>query len=102
MHVLNGLCLLMLLVSALCSNMGSAFADARWYNAAGQLIIWPLILPFGPVSWLAALITTIRNSEREGFGQLLGRKWIWLVVWPVAQVFMFFASILVLAGLSGM
>ena len=64
------------------------------------LLCW-IINPVGIVSFIICLILFLIERKNQESRQVLGKKWIWIFIWPAITTVFYFVSIFLLVGITG-
>lgn len=90
-----------------CIASNICFAITRYFNLRvffdiGNVLIYGWIAnPIAPFSFIICLIVFLVERKSPKDRQLIGKKWIWIFVWPVITTIFYFATILLLVALTG-
>lgn len=113
MNILNfiyaALCLLSVLGSSM-NFLAYALEDCNETLANICDFIFPIgplgmmvvtFVPLGAVGWLIGVIHHFANARNEEYRRCLGRKRIWLIVWPILIPLLWLAACGALVGFTG-
>ena len=64
------------------------------------LLCW-IINPVGIVSFIVCLVLFFSLRKKQGSKQVMGKKWIWIFIWPVITTVFYFVSIGLLVEITG-
>ena len=64
------------------------------------LLCW-IINPVGIVSFTVCLVLFLIERKNQEAKQAMGKKWIWIFVWPVITTVFYFTSICLLVEITG-
>ena len=64
------------------------------------LLCW-IINPIGIVSFIVCLVLFLTEREKQEVKQVMGKKWIWIFIWPVITTVFYFISIYLLVTITG-
>ena len=79
------------------------YADSsQAFQIANILTYGWIVNPIGPVSFIICGAFFLIERKQPEHRQLIGKNWVWIIVWPViTTVFYFAASILMVAFTGG-
>lgn len=113
MNILNGIYVFVCLISMLGSSMNLLQYKAAEHNLmlanicealfpVGPFgVILATLIPFGPVAWIVGIVHYILNCKKADYQASIGKKWIWLIVWPFLDVCLWMGAVCALVGFTG-
>ena len=67
----------------------------------GILLLCWIINPAGIVSFIVCLVLFLKERKNYEARQIMGKKWIWIFIWPVITTVLYFVSICLLVLITG-
>lgn len=81
--ILNGIFCFFCIASIVCVAINHHY-DAYFFSGLGVLLSYGWIInPVGIISFILCLILYLTERKQPDHKQLIGRKWIWIFVWPI-------------------
>lgn len=105
--VLNGIFCLLCVASTVCfaiSDYLYAHHMASWdifLNIAGVLALGWAVNPAAPISFVIGMIIFCMEYRQPENRPLIGKKWIWILVWPVITTIFYFAALIFAMAFTG-
>ena len=62
------------------------------FDIANILIYGWVVNPVAPVSFIICLVLFLAERKQPENRQLIGRKWIWIFIWPAITTLFYFAA----------
>ena len=99
--VLQGFYCLICLASTVCFGV-CRFTDSREFFDLGNALmpLW-MLNPIAVPCFIANLFFFLYEKENPEFHSRMGRKWIWVFLWPVITTFLWFLSVILLVAFTG-
>ena len=104
-YVLNGIFCFCCIISITCLAINRYCALGAFENIIAiigeiPLLCW-IINPVGIVSFVVCLVLFLIERKNYEARQVMGKKWIWIFIWPVITTFLYFVSALLLVEITG-
>jgi len=58
-------------------------------------------IPLGPIAWLVGLISYLVHFRNEDYRKCVGRKWVWLIIWPFVFALLWAGAVFALVYFTG-
>ena len=90
------------IASTVCFGI-SHFSDS-WrtpFRIANILIYGWIANPVVPISFIVCIIFFLIERKQPENSQLIGKKWIWIFIWPVITTFFYFAALMLTVAFTG-
>lgn len=102
--VLNGIFCLCCIISLSCLAINRYFDLGAFENTIAiicriPLLCW-LINPIGILSFIVCVVLFLIERKNPEARQEIGKKWIWIFIWPVITTFFYFNSIGLLVDIT--
>ena len=81
-----------------CSN-GDYWRTA--FDTANILVYGWIANPVAPISFVICFVLFLIERKRPESRSLIGRKWIWIFVWPIITTRFYFAALILLVEFTG-
>lgn len=93
--ILNGVFCLFCIASTVCFMINYHYALSVFHNIAYAFVYgWGLLYPIGLISLVASLIIFLIENRTPEAKQVIGKKYMWLYIWPIIRInFLLFAII---------
>ena len=99
--VFNGIFCLSCILSTTCFAVARYF-DSRLFFDIGNIFIYGWIInPIGIISFLFCLVPFLRERKAPEDRQAMGKKWIWIFLWPIITTLMYFAAGMLTVAFTG-
>ena len=103
--ILNGIFCLCCIISLTCLAINRYCALGAIENIISviggiPLLCW-IINPVGIISFIVCLILFLVERKKQEAKQVLGKKWIWIFIWPAITTVLYFISICLLVEITG-
>ena len=95
--ILNGIFCLLCIASTVCcaiTNYASRHGlDWRTpFHIANNLILGWIANPIAPISFIICLLMFLRERNQTEQKQLIGKKWIWIFIWPIITTILYLTA----------
>ncbi len=71
------------------------------FRIANILIYGWIGNPVSPISFVVCLVLFLIERKQTENRQLIGKKWIWIFIWPVITTFFYFAALVLTVAFTG-
>ncbi len=78
--------------------------DSDWrtpFSIANILIYGWVANPVAPISFIICLVLFLVERKQPENRQLIGRKWIWIFIWPAITTLFYVAALMLSVALTG-
>lgn len=78
--------------------------SASWrstFDIANILIYGWVANPVAPISFVVCFVLFLIERKQPENRQVIGKKWIWIFVWPVVTVFFYFVALMLSVAFTG-
>ena len=99
--VLQSILAFFCIASSVCFAINRYF-DLRIFFTLGNVLIYGWIInPIGLISIVVGLILFFSEKDKDGNRKIIGKKWIWFIVFFVIDTFLYLACGGMMAVLTG-
>ena len=103
--ILNGIFCICCIMSLSCLAINRFFELGTFENIIAiigriPLLCW-IINPVGIVSFIVCFVLFLIERNNQEAKQKMGKKWIWIFLWPVITTVFYFTSIGLLVDITG-
>ena len=99
--ILNGIFCFFCIASTVCFAINRYF-DIRAFFSVGMILTYGWIInPIGIISFIVCLSMFLSERNNQEAKQVIGKKWIWIFVWPVVTTVFYVSAIIFLVSLTG-
>lgn len=99
--ILNGIFCLFCIASTVCFAIYYYWDSSAFFDAANVLVYGWVGNPVAPISFIICLIIFLVECRQPENRQLIGRKWIWILTWPVITTLFYFAALMLAVAFTG-
>ena len=104
--VLNSIFCLFCIASTICFAIAhyQVLADDQWrtfFSIANILIYGWVVNPVAPISFVVCIVLFLIERKQPESKQLIGKKWIWIFVWPVITTVLYLTAIVLTVAFTG-
>ena len=92
---------LLCIASTVCFAIASVFDWRPAFEAANFLVPFWLINPVAPISFLICLPCFLIERRNPESRAIIGRKWIWIFLWPVITTLMYLTAGVLIVPFTG-
>ena len=93
---------LLCIASTICFALAHYSAEWRTpFRIANILVYGWLINPVAPISFVICLLLFLVERRQEENRQLIGRKWIWIIAWPIITTLFYFSTLILTIAFTG-
>ena len=71
------------------------------FDIANILIYGWVVNPIAPISFVVCFVLFLIERKQPENRQVIGKKWIWIFVWPVITTIFYFAALLLAIAFTG-
>ena len=71
------------------------------FGIANILIYGWVANPVAPISFIICLVLFLVERKQPENRQLIGRKWIWIFIWPAITTLFYFAALMLTVAFTG-
>ena len=104
--ILNGIFCLFCVASTVCFAISNYAInhDSDWrtpFDIANVLIYGWVANPVAPISFSICFVLFLVERKQSENRQLIGRKWIWIFIWPAITTLFYFAALMLTVAFTG-
>ena len=100
--VLNSIFCLFCIASTICFAVNRYFDLRVFFDIANILVYGWIINPIAIISFVVCLVLFICEHKESETKQVIGKKWMWIFVWPVITTVLYLtAGVLTVAFTGG-
>ena len=71
------------------------------FRIANTLIYGWVVNPIAPISFVVCILFFLIERKQPENKQLIGKKWIWIFVWPIITALFYFAALILTVAFTG-
>lgn len=78
--------------------------DSDWrtpFSIANSLIYGWVANPVAPISFITCLVLFLVERKQSENRQLIGRKWIWIFIWPAITTLFYIGALMLTVAFTG-
>lgn len=99
--ILNGIFCFFCIASTLCFAINRYFDLREFFHIGNTLVYGWMLNPVGIVSFAVCLVLFLKEIKIPEAKQAMGKRWIWMFVWPVVIAVFYVSAIIFLVSLTG-
>ena len=99
--VLNGIFCFFCIASTVCFAINRYFDLRTFFDTANILVYGWIINPVGIISFVVCLVLFLVERKQPENRQLIGRKWIWIFIWPIVTTVLYLAAAVLTVAFTG-
>ena len=99
--ILNGIFCFFCVASTVCFAI-TRYYDSNLFFSIGNILIcgW-MINPIGIISFVICLPLFLAERKEQEARNAMGRKWIWVFVWPIITTLLYLVSSILTVAFTG-
>jgi len=90
--ILNGIFCFLCIASTLCFAISHYFDLRAFFDVANTIVYGWIINPVGIVSFIICLVFFLAERKDQEAMQAVGKKWVWIFIWPVITTILYLAA----------
>ena len=99
--ILNGIFCFCCIASTGCMAINRFFDINIFFRIGDFLVITWIVNPIGIISFVICLTTFIVERASPEARQVIGKKWIWIFIWPVVTTVIYILSGVLFVAFTG-
>ena len=99
--VLNGIFCFFCIASTVCFAINRYFDLRAFFDAANILVYGWIINPVGIISFVVCLVLFLIERKASEAKQVIGKKWIWIFIWPIVTTVLYLAAAVLTVAFTG-
>ena len=99
--ILNGIFCFFCVASTVCFAI-TRYCDSNLFFSIGNILIFGWIInPVGIVSFAVCLSLFLSERKNQEAKEVIGRKWVWIFVWPIITTLLYLVSSILTVAFTG-
>ncbi len=99
--ILNGIFCFFCVASTVCFAI-TRYYDSNLFFSIGNILLYGwMINPIGIISFVICLPIFLAEGKEQEARNAMGRKWIWVFVWPIITTLLYLVSSILTVAFTG-
>ena len=99
--ILQSVFCLICIASGVCFGICRYTGNRSFFDAGNALVPYWMLNPIAFPCFAVNLYCFLSERHEPGFNDRIGRRWVWVFLWPVITTVMYLAAMILLVAFTG-